>query len=230
MFRRISVYPLTSDWRPIAVAIIEVKYLQNGVYCLLSLLSSLLWRPTPASFEGRGRGRGRGAAGVEKMVGPISCSESMRCYKILGGSHVRFPKVGRGRTRATRAVAAPMGRGNDEHFSQLTKQCYFTAKIMLRYCSGEYFWSQVTSKIQRSKSNLKKLRNTFIPVYNRYIHSKPTQKQWVVPCWLHWLLQWALCCYQTAKARTLCVYIRPPISLSQSWNFYSFNAIAIMQH
>ena len=30
----------------------------------------------------------------------------------------------------------------------------------------------------------------------------PHKKQWVVPCWLHWLLQCALCCYQTAKART----------------------------
>ena len=25
----------------------------------------------------------------------------------------------------------------EEHFSQLTKQYYFTAKIMLKYCSGE---------------------------------------------------------------------------------------------
>ena len=45
----------------------------------------------------------------------------------------------------------------------------------------------------------------------------------VGPCWLpsqhsllcyiadflHWLLQCALCCYQTAKARALCVYIAP---------------------
>ena len=30
------------------------------------------------------------------------------------------------------------GEGNDEFFSQLTKQCYFTAKIMLKYFSGEY--------------------------------------------------------------------------------------------
>ena len=32
------------------------------------------------------------------------------------------------------------GRGgrNDEHFSQLTKQYYFTAKIMLKYCSGDH--------------------------------------------------------------------------------------------
>ena len=30
-----------------------------------------------------------------------------------------------------------MGRGNDEHFSQLTKQCYFIAKIILKYCSGD---------------------------------------------------------------------------------------------
>ena len=29
----------------------------------------------------------------------------------------------------------------------------------------------------------------------------------MVPCWLHWLLQCALCCYQTAKARTLCIYL-----------------------
>ena len=48
-----------------------------------------------------------GATGVGKMVGP-SCSELILCYTILGGSHHRFPKVGRVRTRATRAVAAPM--------------------------------------------------------------------------------------------------------------------------
>ena len=30
-----------------------------------------------------------------------------------------------------------VGGGNDEHFSQLTKQCYFTAKIILKYCSGD---------------------------------------------------------------------------------------------
>ena len=66
----------------------------------------------------------------------------------------------------------------------------------------------MTSKGQRSRSSPhpKKIRNTFIPVYNRYTHSKITKKKWVVPCWLHWLLQYALCCYQTAKARTLCVY------------------------
>ena len=32
----------------------------------------------------------------------------MVCCTILGGSHVRFPNVGRVRTRSTRAVAAPM--------------------------------------------------------------------------------------------------------------------------
>ena len=30
------------------------------------------------------------------------------------------------------------GQKNEELFSQLTKQYYFTAKIMLKYCSGEY--------------------------------------------------------------------------------------------
>ena len=69
------------------------------------------------------------------------------------------------------------------------------------------FISGDLSKSQRSRSNSQKLRNTFILVYNRYTHLKPTQKQWVVPRWLHWLLQCALCCYQTAKARTLGVYI-----------------------
>ena len=29
------------------------------------------------------------------------------------------------------------GEENDKHFSQLTKQYYFTAKIMLKYYSGE---------------------------------------------------------------------------------------------
>ena len=67
LFRRISVDPLTSDWRRIAVAKVVVEYLKNGVYCLpqfsklsfLSLLSSLLWRPTQLYLRWRGRGRGR---------------------------------------------------------------------------------------------------------------------------------------------------------------------------
>ena len=30
------------------------------------------------------------------------------------------------------------GKKIEKHFSQLTKQYYFNAKIMLKYCSGEY--------------------------------------------------------------------------------------------
>ena len=59
----------------------------------------------------------------------------------------------------------------------------------------------------------KKFRNTFIPVYSIHIHIQNPHKKWVVPCWLHWLLQYALCCYQTAKARTLCVYRVQKINL-----------------
>ena len=44
-----------------------------------------------------------GAAGVENMVGWINTS-----LQNIGQVHVGFPKVGRVRTRATRAVAAPM--------------------------------------------------------------------------------------------------------------------------
>ena len=48
---------------------------------------------------------GRGAAGLEKMVGSKYCSSELRLRnKILGGFRVGFPKVGRVRTRATRAV------------------------------------------------------------------------------------------------------------------------------
>ena len=43
---------------------------------------------------------------VEKMVG--SMFESMLCYKILGGFHVRIPKVGRVWARATHAAAVSM--------------------------------------------------------------------------------------------------------------------------
>ena len=91
---------------------------------------------------------------------------------------------------------------------EIERKCQW--KLDRKSCMGfrmvKKFWSQVTSESQRSRSNPQKLRNTFIPVYSRYTHSKPTQKQWVVPCWLHWLVQCALCCYQTAKARSLCVY------------------------
>ena len=64
-----------------------------------------------------------------------------------------------------------------------------------------------------------KLRNTFIPVYNRYTHSKPTQKQWVVPCWLHWLLQCALCCYQSAIGSSRDWYQSHSMRLLHSPNF-----------
>ena len=47
-------------WCRIAVgAIVEVEYLKNAVYCLLSLLSSLLWKPTPALFDEEGEERGK---------------------------------------------------------------------------------------------------------------------------------------------------------------------------
>ena len=42
---------------------------------------------------------------LKRWPGP-SCSELILRYTILGGSHFRFPKVGKVRTRATRA--APM--------------------------------------------------------------------------------------------------------------------------
>ena len=49
-------------------------------------------------------------------------------------------------------------------------------------------------KVNGQGQTAKKLRNTFMLLYNRYTHSKPSQKQWMVPCWLQWLLQCALCC------------------------------------
>ena len=45
--------------------------------------------------------------GLERWKGP-RCSELVLRYTILGGSHIGFSKVGRVRTRATRAMAAPM--------------------------------------------------------------------------------------------------------------------------
>ena len=55
----------------------------------------------------------RGAAGVEKKVpsGPSWSELLILRYTIFGRSHVWFPKVGRVRTRATRAVAVPMTIG-----------------------------------------------------------------------------------------------------------------------
>ena len=41
LFRRISVDPQTSDWRRIAVAIVEVEYLKNGVYCFSAVIAIL---------------------------------------------------------------------------------------------------------------------------------------------------------------------------------------------
>ena len=38
----------------------------------------------------------------------LSCSELILCYTILSGSHVVFPKVAGGRTRAAVVVATPM--------------------------------------------------------------------------------------------------------------------------
>ena len=55
---------------------------------------------------------------------------------------------------------------------------------------------------QTSKKNL----GTLLFQSTIDIHIQNPHKKWVVPCWLHWLLQYALCCYQTAKAHTLCVY------------------------
>ena len=64
----------------------------------------------------------RGAAGVEKMGS--CCSESILCYKIQGGSHVRIPKVGWVWTCATSAVAVPM---------HLYIMCHSTVQCMGRH-------------------------------------------------------------------------------------------------
>ena len=54
-----------------------------------------------------GRLAHRGAAGVEKMVGSMWERTITQLHNI-GRAPVGFPKVGRFRTRATRAVAAPI--------------------------------------------------------------------------------------------------------------------------
>ena len=65
--------------------------------------------------------------------------------------------------------------------------------------SGELLKSKVKVKPQKIEEHL---FQTTIDICTFKTHTK----QWVVPYWLHWLLQCALCCYQTAKARTLSVY------------------------
>ena len=67
---------LTSDCRR-GVAIVE--YLKNGIYCLLSLLSSLLWKPTPALFEGEGRGRGGEGRGKWRTLFPANQTMLFYC-------------------------------------------------------------------------------------------------------------------------------------------------------
>ena len=56
-------------------------------------------------------------------------------YRIYAGViHEQFT------VKAHPAFFKGEGRGKkfEEHFSKLTKQNYFTAKVMLKYCSGEY--------------------------------------------------------------------------------------------
>ena len=52
------------------------------------------------------------------------------------------PALFEGEGRGWRVEGGGGGEGEgqkiEEHFYQLTKQYYFTAKIMLKYCSGEY--------------------------------------------------------------------------------------------
>ena len=104
---RIPVDPLTSDWRRIAVAIVEVEYLWAVYY---EDPPSFIWR----GGEGRGGGGGGGGSGRGKK----NWGTLFPANPPLLGQHYYF-----------------------KHFSQLTKQYYFTAKIMLTYCSGENPWA-----------------------------------------------------------------------------------------
>ena len=72
----------------------------------------------------------------------------------------------------------------------------------------------MTSKGQRSNPPKKKFRNTFIPVYNRYIHSKPTQKS-------GWSLAGCIGCCNMLSAATklrrlaLCAFIQLKYGLNK---------------
>ena len=79
--------------------------------------------------------------GLKRWQGP-TCSELILRFTILGGSHVRFPKVGRVRTRETRAVAEPMVIGLPD-IKKLTSRClYFINFNKKRLLWTSFIWTR----------------------------------------------------------------------------------------